>query len=100
MVNISENNLAEGGTLVEFVGSGAPFNTGLHNYIFLVFEQKEKVDISNLDKIRNCHKDGRFKTKTTQVIEDFRLSEPVFGNYYQAEYDDYVPQVQALLSQC
>lgn len=40
VVNVLGGDVANGGdTLFEYIGSGAPENTGLHRYVFLVFRQ-------------------------------------------------------------
>lgn len=43
VVNIPGNKVAEGETLIEFIGSGPPKDTGLHRYIFLVYQQSGKL---------------------------------------------------------
>lgn len=43
VVNIPGNKVAEGETLIEFIGSGPPKDTGLHRYIFLVYKQSGKL---------------------------------------------------------
>lgn len=44
VVNIPENSISDGKTIVEYIGSGAPKGTGLHRYIFLVYKQNGKID--------------------------------------------------------
>lgn len=100
MANVPHNDIDDGDTLVEFVGAGAPNDTGMHRYIILIFEHRDKLDVSGFERIRDCHKDGRFKTSTSKLIEDLQLDGPVFGNFYQAQYDDHVPKIHALLSAC
>lgn len=99
-MNVANGDVTQGDTLFEYLGSGPPEKTGLHRYVFLVFEQPGKLDVSNIPKRRNCDRDGRPKTKTAELISEFALSQPVFGNYYQAEYDDYVLELRKQLSGC
>lgn len=40
---------------------------------------------------------GRRSTKATDFATKYNLGEPVAANMYQAEYDDYVPQLYAKL---
>ncbi len=35
--------------------------------------------------------DNRGGTKTSDLVSKYSLGNPVVGNYFQAEYDDYVP---------
>lgn len=39
VMNIPESNVESGDEIIEFIGTGAPKDTGLHRYIFLVFKQ-------------------------------------------------------------
>ena len=43
VINIPGNQVAQGQTVCEFIGSGAPKDTGLHRYVFLVFKQTDKI---------------------------------------------------------
>jgi len=52
VANIPGNNLSEGDTIFEYVGSGPPKNTGLHRYIFLLYKQPDKLTITD-EKITN-----------------------------------------------
>lgn len=36
-------------------------------------------------------REGRLSIKTRDYIAKYNLGNPVAGNYYQAQYDDYVP---------
>lgn len=52
VVNIPGPNVAEGETIVEFIGSGPPKETDLHRYAFFVFKQPSgKIDFSTEDKV-------------------------------------------------
>ncbi|CAD7084251.1 unnamed protein product [Hermetia illucens] len=89
VVNIPGNKLDEGQTLIDYIGSGPPAGTGLHRYIFLLFKQQGRVE-SNLSA-SNRSREGRIKTSTRELIKELNLGDPVAGNLYQAQYDDYVP---------
>lgn len=39
VMNIPENSIENGDEVIEFIGSGAPKDTGLHRYVFLVYKQ-------------------------------------------------------------
>ena len=43
VINIPGNRIAEGQVIAEYIGSGPPEGTGLHRYVFLVFQQSEKI---------------------------------------------------------
>ncbi|CAD7084252.1 unnamed protein product [Hermetia illucens] len=97
VVNIPGNKLDEGQVLIDFVGSGPPADTGLHRYVFLLFKQKGKI-VSNLS-VSNRSREGRMKTSTRELIKEFNLGDPVAGNLYQAQYDDYVRILHEQLAQ-
>ncbi|KAJ9580129.1 hypothetical protein L9F63_004202, partial [Diploptera punctata] len=87
--NIPGNKIEEGETFAEYVGSGPPKDSGLHRYIFLVYKQPGKINfdepyISN--KPRNPQR-RNFSIK--EFAQKYNLGNPVAGNFYQAQYDDY-----------
>lgn len=44
VVNIPGNQVNQGQTLAEYIGSGPPKGTGKHRYIFLLYSQQKKID--------------------------------------------------------
>ncbi|KAM7359464.1 uncharacterized protein ACRADG_012882 [Cochliomyia hominivorax] len=89
VVNIPGDNLSKGEVLTEYVGSGPPKDSGLHRYTFLMFRQpkKMKFDEKHLSKTQAA---GREKFSTKNFIKKYNLGAPIAGNFYQAQYDDYV----------
>jgi phosphatidylethanolamine-binding protein (PEBP) family uncharacterized protein len=51
--NIPGHDIEKGETIVEYVGSGPPKGTGLHRYVFLIFEQHGKIDYTHEPRISN-----------------------------------------------
>lgn len=93
VVNIPRTNLAAGDEVSEFVGSGPPQGTGLHRYVFLVYKQPGNITVDeSLRKTKN-QATGRGKWDVQEFVQKYNLGTPVAGNLYQAQYDDYVPQV-------
>lgn len=90
MVNIPGTDISSGETKCEFMGSGPPPGTGLHRYMFLVFKQLNGKQQFDLPYASNRSRDGRLSTKTRQLIADYNLKLKA-GNFYFAQYDDYVP---------
>ncbi|XP_061043359.1 phosphatidylethanolamine-binding protein 1-like [Eubalaena glacialis] len=97
VVNVKGNDISSGTVLSDYVSSGPPKGTGLHRYIWLVYEQDRplKCDEPILSNQSGDHR-GKFK------VENFRkkyvLGAPVAGTCYQAEWDDYVPKLYEQLS--
>ncbi|KAK7475380.1 hypothetical protein BaRGS_00033398 [Batillaria attramentaria] len=92
VVNIPGGDVSKGEEVTGYMGSGAPKDTGLHRYVFLVYKQPEKKDFK-LPKIPANHSKGRPKQKVRDYVSKMGLEELVAGNFFLAEYDDYVPQL-------
>ncbi|CAG0912786.1 unnamed protein product [Notodromas monacha] len=90
VVNVPENRIADGKTLSAYVGSGPPQGTGLHRYVYLVFEQPGELTPDET-VLPNTSGNGRGKFRIAAFAEKYGLGDPVAGNFYQAEWDEYVP---------
>ncbi|EAT40755.1 AAEL007549-PA [Aedes aegypti] len=88
--NIPGGDVAKGETLSEYVGSGPPQGTGLHRYVFLVYKQNGKLTFDE-PRLTNRSGDNRGGFSIRKFAEKYNLGNPVAGNFYQAEWDDYVP---------
>ncbi|XP_037948326.1 protein D3-like [Teleopsis dalmanni] len=97
VVNIPGDNLNKGEVLTDYIGSGPPKDTGLHRYVFLLFKQPTKIQFRGEKHISNKSASGRPKFSTKNFISKYDLGAPVAGNFYQAQYDDYVPTVHKQL---
>ncbi|XP_050341435.1 phosphatidylethanolamine-binding protein homolog F40A3.3-like isoform X1 [Bactrocera neohumeralis] len=95
VINIPGNKVAEGQTVAEYIGSGPPEGSGLHRYVFLVFKQPGKIESAKF--IPKTSREGRVKVTTRDSIAKHNLGDPIAGNFYQAQYDDYVPVLRAQL---
>lgn len=98
VVNIPGTDIEAGETYAEYIGSGPPLDSGLHRYVLLVFKQPGGKRLS-LDRAKVSARsgDGRYAFKTRHLIEEYHLGDPVAGNFYQAQYDEYVPILHAQL---
>ncbi|KAL5285482.1 PEBP1.2 family protein [Megaselia abdita] len=95
--NIPGNNVSKGDVLSAYVGAGPPKGTGLHRYVLLVFRQSKKLDFDE-PRLTNTSGEGREKFNTRKFIEKYGLGAPIAGNFFQAQYDDYVPTLYKQLS--
>ncbi|CAI2353500.1 unnamed protein product [Caenorhabditis sp. 36 PRJEB53466] len=91
VVNIPGNDIAKGDTLSEYIGAGPPPGTGLHRYIYLIYKQTGRIEDAEHGRLTNRSGDKRGGWKAAKFVEKHGLGTPVYGNLYQAEYDDYVP---------
>lgn len=96
VVNVPGSNVNEGEVLSDYIGSGPPPGTGLHRYVFLVFKQPSKLSCDE-KRLPNNSGDGRGCFKISAFAKKYQLGNPVAGNFYQAEWDDYVPKLYAKL---
>lgn len=88
--NIPGNDVAQGETLSAYVGSGPPEGTGLHRYVFLIYKQNGKLTFDE-PRLTNTSGDNRGGFSIAKFAEKYQLGNPVAGNLYQAQWDDYVP---------
>lgn len=95
--NIPGSDISKGEVLSAYVGSGPPKGTGLHRYVLLVFKQSKKLSFDE-PKLPNTSGEGRANFNTQKFIEKYELGVPVAGNFFQAQYDDYVPTLYKQLS--
>jgi len=98
VVNIPGKDVSAGEVLTEYVGSGPPKGTNLHRYVFLVYKQKSGRQQFTEKHLTNRSGDGRGKQSVSKFAAAHSLGDPVAGNYYQAEWDDYVPKLYEQLS--
>jgi len=94
VVNIPGSKVNEGQVLAEFIGSGPPEGSGVHRYVFLAYKQPGKI--SPDEKYVDKHTiEGRRNFNTQAFAAKYKLGEPVAGNFYLAQFDDYVPTLHA-----
>uniref|UniRef100_A0A3Q0T5Y4 Phosphatidylethanolamine binding protein 1 n=1 Tax=Amphilophus citrinellus TaxID=61819 RepID=A0A3Q0T5Y4_AMPCI len=97
VVNMKGNDVSSGCVKSDYVGSGPPKGTGLHRYVWLVYEQPGTLSCSEPD-LTNRSGDSRGKFKIQSFRKKYNLGAPVAGTCYQAEWDNYVPKLYEQLS--
>ncbi|CAK1541415.1 unnamed protein product [Leptosia nina] len=88
--NIPGENVSSGETLSAYVGAGPPEGTGLHRYVFLVYKQPGKLTFDE-PRLPNTSGEKRTMFSIAKFAEKYNLGDPIAGNFFQAQYDDYVP---------
>ncbi|KAI4462624.1 phosphatidylethanolamine-binding protein [Holotrichia oblita] len=83
-------NICKGETLSEYIGPAPPEGTGLHRYIFLIYKQNGLLKFDE-PRLTNRSADMRGNFSIARFAAKYNLGNPIAGNFYQAEYDDYVP---------
>ena len=88
--NIPGCDVSKGEVLSAYIGSGPPKDTGLHRYVFLIYKQSRKLEFEE-KRLPNNSGDGRGGFKIETFAKKYNLGQPIAGNFYHAEWDDYVP---------
>ncbi|KAI8124936.1 hypothetical protein FF38_12500 [Lucilia cuprina] len=96
VVNVPGSKVSDGEVLSDYIGSGPPQGTGLHRYVFLVYKQPSKLSCDE-KRLPDNSGDGRGGFKIAAFAKKYQLGNPIAGNFYQAEWDDYVPKLYAKL---
>nr|XP_051683336.1 phosphatidylethanolamine-binding protein 1-like [Oryctolagus cuniculus] len=97
VVNMKGGNISSGTVLSDYLGSGPPKGTGLHRYVWLIYEQDGPLKCDE-PVLSNRSGDHRGKFKVANFRKKYHLGTPVAGSCYQAEWDDYVPKLYEQLS--
>ncbi|XP_055551535.1 protein D3-like [Wyeomyia smithii] len=97
VTNIAGSDLTTGETLADYISSAPPEGSGLHRYVFLLYKQPGQVQFDEPKQSNRNPKRGKFQA--AEFARKYNLGSPVAGNFYQAQYDDYVPQVYATLTE-
>lgn len=80
--------MQRGETIFGFMGSAPPEKTGLHRYTFLLYEQKCKLDLSNVPRIASdAPLEERVLKSTRLLSQEYNLGNPIAGNFYLAKYE-------------
>merc|ERR1712176_219091 len=102
-VNVNGNDLTKSGdNIIDYVGSGPPQGSGMHRYVWLIYEQiNGKIDINKCGQKKlisgGGKGEGRRSWKARKFVSDNKLGPLVAGTYYNAEYDQFVPKLYAWL---
>ncbi|XP_050298312.1 protein D3-like [Anthonomus grandis grandis] len=95
--NVPGDDISKGEALSEYVGAGPPKGSGLHRYVILVYKQKKKLTFDE-PRIPKTSGDKRPKFAIRKFAKKYDLDGPIAGNFFQAEWDDYVPLLYKQLS--
>uniref|UniRef100_A0AAG5CQW4 Phosphatidylethanolamine-binding protein n=1 Tax=Anopheles atroparvus TaxID=41427 RepID=A0AAG5CQW4_ANOAO len=95
--NIPGKEVDQGEVLADYVGSGPPQGTGLHRYVFLVYKQPAKVTFN--ETVLSSRNPNRGKWSVTKFASAYALGTPIAGNFYEAQYDEYVPELYATFTE-
>ncbi|CAB0003914.1 unnamed protein product [Nesidiocoris tenuis] len=92
VVNIPGTDIGLGDALSPYIGSAPPPGTGLHRYVFLVYRQSDKLEFDE-KRLTNQSAEGREGFSISKFAEKYSLGDPIAGNFYTAQYDDWCAEV-------
>lgn len=96
--NIPGCDVSKGHVLSEYIGAGPPKNTGLHRYVILVYKQNGQIQFNETYLTNRSGKNrGRFSIRN--FAAKYNLGSAIAGNFFQAEFDNYVPKLYKQLGQ-
>lgn len=96
VANVPGQDVSKGRTISDYVGSGPPKGTGLHRYVLVVCaEGAQPQAYADVKKI-GMTGSGRAQQKLANYLNKYNLKVEA-ANFYQAEWDDYVPKLYAKL---
>lgn len=99
VVNVPHNTeIQSGAVLAEYIGAAPPQGTGLHRYVFLVYEQPAKL-VCDEKMLLNNTATGRGNFKIENFVKKYGLGNPLAGNFFYARWDSYVETIQKRLSE-
>uniref|UniRef100_A0A9J7Z8G3 Phosphatidylethanolamine binding protein 1 n=2 Tax=Cyprinus carpio TaxID=7962 RepID=A0A9J7Z8G3_CYPCA len=97
VVNMKGNDISSGCVMSDYVGAGPPKGTGLHRYVWLVYEQPGSISCTER-VLTNRSGDNRGKFKIQGFRKKYGLGAPIAGSCFQAEWDNYVPKLYEQLA--
>lgn len=85
VINILQNRLESGDEHVGYIGPRQGKEGGLHRYVFLLYEQQERIKVDCPKKMSCKEMAGREKFCIRDFAEKYKMCEPKAGNFFQAE---------------
>lgn len=73
------------------------FVAGKHRYVLLAYKQPGKIEPTE-KHLSNRSGDDRPQFKIQSFAEKYKMGDPVAGNFFEAEWDDYVPELYKQLA--
>uniref|UniRef100_A0A2M3Z5S4 Putative phosphatidylethanolamine-binding protein n=1 Tax=Anopheles braziliensis TaxID=58242 RepID=A0A2M3Z5S4_9DIPT len=89
--NIPGRHVEQGETMFQYMPVFPRAGSGCHRYIFLIFRQQCWNDYAAVPRISGKDRPPRIRFSTRDFAYRYSLGSPVAGNFFIAQYDDYVP---------
>ncbi|XP_055356575.1 protein D2-like isoform X3 [Paramacrobiotus metropolitanus] len=85
--NIPGGNVKEGKIFTEYKPPLPPHGSGLHRYVFMVFEQPDRIsfDLPHISSSSSAKGPSRAKFSTKQFARHYQLGAVVAANFFQVQ---------------
>lgn len=90
IVNIPGNDFAEGHVFAEYMGAAPSRDSRFHRYVINVYQQPGMITF-NEKPTTYLTIVKRVKFNSRKFAAKYNLGDPLLGNMFEAQYDDYVP---------
>lgn len=97
--NIPGRHVEQGETLFEYIPIFPRAGSGFHRYIFLLYQQLCRNDYSEAPRASRKNRTPRLHFSTREFARRYSLGQPIAGNFFVAQFDDYVPSILAQFPQ-
>ncbi|XP_011668156.1 protein D3 [Strongylocentrotus purpuratus] len=91
--NIPGCDVSKGLVHAAYIESGPREGSGFHRYVYLVYKQSQPITPN--DSYRPRSPERRKPWNTRKFVEEYGLGAPIAGNFYIAQFDNYVTQFRA-----
>lgn len=88
VVNIPGGHVEEGEVICDYLGALPEPDNDVHRYIFLVYKQKARTNYGNEERIYVDDFSARERFSIKKLVKKYLLN-PVAGNIFLAEFDQY-----------
>lgn len=83
VVNIPGDEIANGDVIADYIGSAPPKDSGLHRYVFFVYNQNGRIEFDELGAEEN-----RINFSIKTFAEKYGLGQPIAGNFFLAQNEE------------
>lgn len=101
IINIPGNQISKGNEILSYCPPAPPYNSNLHRYIFLLFEQSQKLNDEDIEKSRNYFL-PRANVSSISWVETFipnkntnEFNVPVGVNGFSATWEEIVDDLHS-----
>lgn len=88
VVNIPGGHVEDGEVICDYLGALPEPDNDVHRYIFIVYKQKAKTNYGNEERIYVDDFSARERFSIKKLVKKYLLN-PVAGNIFLAEFDQY-----------